>query len=165
MCSTSNILPSLSDRARLWVYAFNRPLTEEEASLVERAFRKFVSGWRSHGRRVTGGFTLLYDQFLLLAAEADEEVSGCSIDGSVALFKRLREDYGLDALDRSCLHFRDSGAVHRLSRTEFARAVSEGRISQATMVFDNTIQTVGELRAGRWELPLARSWHAQAFSA
>ena len=33
----------------------------------------------------------------------------------------------------------------------------------ATVVFDVTIGTLGDLRAGRFEVPIADSWHAGAF--
>ena len=41
--------------------------------------------------------------------------------------------------------------------------VDEGAIGPDTAVFDNTIQTVGALRDGRWEVPASRSWHGPAF--
>jgi hypothetical protein len=41
--------------------------------------------------------------------------------------------------------------------------VQSGEVGEDTVVFNNTIATVGELLAGKWEVPLRESWHAQAF--
>jgi len=41
--------------------------------------------------------------------------------------------------------------------------VASGTVSQETVVFDNTLTTVGAVRDGRWELPAADSWHGRAF--
>jgi hypothetical protein len=36
-------------------------------------------------------------------------------------------------------------------------------VSEDTVVFDNTVATVGDLRAGKWERPFRDAWHAKAF--
>ena len=41
--------------------------------------------------------------------------------------------------------------------------VEAERARQDTVVFDNTVTTVGAVRDGRWELPAANSWHGRAF--
>ena len=33
-------------------------------------------------------------------------------------------------------------------------------VTGATVVFNNTVSTVGDLRGGRWEVPASESWHA-----
>jgi len=32
-----------------------------------------------------------------------------------------------------------------------------------TIVFDNTVTSVGDVRSGRWERPAAGAWHGRAF--
>jgi hypothetical protein len=36
-------------------------------------------------------------------------------------------------------------------------------VGEDTVVFDNTVATVGDLRAGKWERPFRDAWHAKAF--
>jgi len=59
--------------------------------------------------------------------------------------------------------YRDGAAIARVSRERFADLVESGSVSQQTVVFDNTLTTVGDVRDGRWELPASASWHGQAF--
>jgi hypothetical protein len=41
----------------------------------------------------------------------------------------------------------------------------DGAVDGGTVVFDNTVATVGDLRAGRWETEMRNAWHAKAFPA
>ncbi len=50
-----------------------------------------------------------------------------------------------------------------MPRPEFRALAREGAVHEDTPVIDSTVSTVGELRAGRWETPMGRSWHGRAF--
>jgi len=64
----------------------------------------------------------------------------------------------------SLVLYRDAeGTVRSTERAEFRRMAQEGQVGEDTVVFDNTVATVGDLRAGRWERPFRDAWHAKAF--
>ena len=48
-------------------------------------------------------------------------------------------------------------------RPDFRRLAQAGEVGEETVVFDNTIGSVGDVRAGRWERPFRESWHARSF--
>lgn len=151
--------------ARLWVFGASRPLSEGEAATLLDRVDRFLAGWLAHGHPVVGARDWRHDRFLLVAAdERATGVSGCSID---ALFRELREvedALGVELLDRSGVWFRgEDGEVRSASRPEFRALARAGEVGEETPVFDNTVATVGDVRSGRWELPLRASWHAQAF--
>ena len=80
-------------------------------------------------------------------------------------FKALRDQHGLDGLDRSLVFFRDpEGRILAEHFLDFQKLISSGRILPDTPVFDTTITTLGELRAGGLEKPFGDSWHAARFS-
>jgi hypothetical protein len=75
-------------------------------------------------------------------------------------------DLGVSMLDSSLVFYRDSaGAVQAGTRAEFRKRVEAGDIDAETPVFDNTIRSVGDIRDGGWEKPMAESWHGRAFAA
>jgi hypothetical protein len=79
--------------------------------------------------------------------------------------KQLREE-GLDGFDRTWVYYRDGeGKVHTAARSQFQDFVARGTIDADTVVFDPTIQFVGDLRGGGFETTFARSWHSAAFSS
>ena len=155
---------SLPDTARLWIYGFKDPLAADDRSMVDERLASFMKSWHSHNADVTGAYVILEDRFVVLSGTSQNGLSGCSIDSSVENFKYLRDQHGLDALDRGLVHYRDNdGNIVALDRGAFRNEVAEGRCGSDTPVFDLTIQTLGDLRSGRFEIPLSGAWHATAF--
>lgn len=159
-----NLLSNYRPETKLWIYAFSRRLDAGEVTLVYTVLKNFVDEWKSHQHDVRGAFEIVHDQFVLIAAESDNGISGCSIDSSVAVFKWLKAQNNLDALDRSFVFYRDGDVVRTTTRSEFQKLVDAGKVKSDTKVFNNTITTIGDFHAGKWEVPLSQSWHAQAFS-
>ena len=76
--------------------------------------------------------------------------------------KGLQAELGVELVNHAPVLYRDGADIARVSRERFADLVESGSISQETVVFDNTVTTVGAVRDGRWELwelPAANSWH------
>jgi len=159
----SNKIDSLTNSARIWVYGFNRPLTENETTIVRHSFRQFADNWQSHGQPVRGAFQLLFDRFVILAAE-ENEISGCSIDSSVGVFRELYTQHNLDALDASQIFYRAGEQIVSVSRSVFRKLLETGTIGAECRVFDLSITRLSALRAGLFEKRLEDSWHGQAFS-
>jgi hypothetical protein len=160
----NHLFPQFPDNARLWVFALARELTPDERQLVTKRLDEFVAAWKSHGSAVHGAYQIVENRFLLVAGYVDDGVSGCSTDSMVRVMKELRQAHGIDGFDRSLVFFRDAGGSMRaVTRAEFQNLAESGAVGDATIVFDATIQTVGDLRAGRFETVFARAWHAAAF--
>jgi hypothetical protein len=161
---TLDVFTRLPDGARLWIYAFKKQLNDNERRIVEDRLGVFMKQWHSHQVDVDGAFAIIDDRFVILCGASRDGISGCSIDSSVENFKFFRDQHGLDALDRNLIHYRDAdGEIRSIDRAAFQAEVGAGRCGPETTVFDLTIQSLGDLRAGRLERPLADSWHAQLF--
>jgi hypothetical protein len=153
------------DHARLWVFALARDLTPVERALVQERLDEFIRAWQSHGAPVRGAYAIMENRFVLIAGYVGDGVSGCSTDSMVRVMKELRMEHGIDGFDRSLVHFRDRDrAARAVTRAEFQKLVEEGRVGDDTPVFDATVQSVADLRAGRFETTFARGWHARAFT-
>ena len=77
--------------------------------------------------------------------------------------QRLEKVIGVTLADRGPVLFRRGDAIERVSRGQFANLAGVGDVSPETCVFDNTLSTVGDVRAGRWEIPAREAWHGRAF--
>jgi hypothetical protein len=156
----------IPDDARVWVFAASRDLTPQEQETLLRQVSGFVDGWVAHGHPVVGAAELRHGRFLLLAAdERATGVSGCSIDSMTRALRQVDAELGAGLLDTSArVFFRgEDGEVRSLSRPEFRELARAGGVDGGTVVFDNTVATVGDVRHGQWEKPLHSSWHAKAF--
>jgi len=156
----------LPDDARLWVFAAAHPLDGAQQELLLAHVDAFLQHWAAHGAPVVGGRDLRHGRFLLVGAdERATGVSGCSIDSLFRSLGRLEEEAGVALRDSSLVFWRDGeGRVQAAPRPAFRERVRAGEVAEDTPVFDNTIGSVGELRAS-WELPMRESWHGRAFGA
>jgi len=125
---------------------------------------EFLSTWKAHGVPLTSARDVRYDRFLLVGVdEASAGASGCSIDAMVHHLESLERAMGVALLDNGPVIFRQDDAIERLPRPAFAELARRGDVSPDTIVFDNTVTRVGDVREGRWERPARESWHARAF--
>jgi len=152
---------SMPDESKLWIYSFPRKLSKEEIKIVLNHLSAFVSNWISHGRPISGTFELAYDQFILLATNDDP--SGCSIDSCIKALKELKVKYNLDALTHHLIFYKNHEGIQSVERANFKDIINQGEISEETLVFNNMITNVGELRSRQWLMPLKHSWHHEIY--
>lgn len=161
-----NQFDELPDEARLYVFGTSRRLTPAEQELFLGAIDDFLAVWQAHNADVVAARDWRHDRFLLVGAdEAVTALSGCSIDSLTRRIKELEAQMGLALLGGGHVFYRSAAGIERVSREEFSRLVAGGEVGPATIVFNNTVTTVGQLRADAWEIPFERSWHANAFAA
>ena len=158
-------LTDLPDESRVWIFGADRPLTDAEADRVGSAVDEFLETWTAHGHPLTSGGEWRYGRFLLVAVdERSVPPSGCSIDAMVRALKALGEESGFDMVDNAPVWYRDAnGELRRVARPVFAASVQDGAVDGDTVVFDNTVTRLGQVRSGRWETRAGLSWHARAF--
>lgn len=155
---------TLPPDARLWIFGAERPLSESERARVLEEVDAFIGQWTAHEVPLTTARDLRYDQFVFVAVdERTAGASGCSVDALVRRMKGLQAELGVELVNHAPVLYRDGAGIARVSRERFADLVESGTVSRQTVVFDNTVTTVGAVRDGRWELPAADSWHGHAF--
>lgn len=156
---------SMPDSARAWVFGSAQPVLGADAEMLLGCTDSFIRSWSAHGLPVVGACDWRYDHFLIVAADEESSgVSGCSIDSLFHALRTIEGSIGVTLLDSSKVLFRDSvGIVQALPRLEFRALVAAGEVGDSTIVFDNTVGTVGAIRAGEWERRFAGSWHERAF--
>lgn len=156
---------TLPDTARLWVYAAGRPFTAAEKSLIEETAPGFLQQWTAHGKSLQAGYTILHDQFLLLAVnEAEHQASGCSIDASVNYVRSLEKELQLLLTDRSQVSFWQGDKVKTVKLPELKEAVTSGDIRPESTLINTLVATKGELQAD-WHKKAADSWLKRYFKA
>jgi hypothetical protein len=149
----------LADHARVWIYQSNRPFSEREQIILTSQINGFVQDWAAHGRELLASGGVLLDQFIVLAVDEQQAgASGCSIDKSVNFMKELAAQFDVSLFDRLTFTFVKNGQVETAASSDFKRLFTEGSIDGDTLVFDNLVSNVADLRT-QWLKPLALSWH------
>jgi hypothetical protein len=148
---------------RIWIYQSSRELTADEAILILKRLEEFTEGWKAHGKQLAARAEIRHNRFVIIFLnEQVAAATGCSIDKSVHLLKAIEKELGIDLFDRMRIAYRKGDSIVDVSRAGFEQAIEAGEVDENTIVFDNTVQTSGELDT-RWEVPAKESWHARVF--
>lgn len=155
---------SLPDDARLWAFAAASPLHPAGCAALLGEVDRFLAQWSAHGAPVVAGREWRDERFLLIGVdERSTGLSGCSIDALVRSLRALESRIGAAVVDGPPVWYRAPSGIEAVTRDAFESLVAEGSVGPETIVFDNTLASVGDLRAGRFELPARETWHGQAF--
>ncbi|HVT04637.1 MAG TPA: hypothetical protein VHL58_14820 [Thermoanaerobaculia bacterium] len=155
-------LEEMPDKARVWIFASPLPFDHESKKYIEERLGRFVSGWTSHGAPVAGASALIDDQFILIAADEEASPSGCSIDKLFKEVTDIEKEKQASLLDASRVYFRaNDGTIRAVDRAGFRDLATRGEVRPDTIVFDNGVERLGDVRKGGWQKPAAESWHAQ----
>ena len=155
---------TLPDESRLWVFGVERRLTEAEREVFLESVDHFLGTWAAHGMPLRCGRDWRRERFLLVAVDqASEPPSGCSIDAMVGVLKDQERRLKMRILDNTPVWFLEGGDVRRISRPEFRKLAEDGSVSSDTVVFDNTVTSLKDVRQGLWEGPARQRWHQKVF--
>ena len=154
----------MPDSARVWIFGGSRLMNEAEELAFLRRVDGFLDTWAAHGAPLTVARDWRDGRFLHVAVdEASVPPSGCSIDAMVNTLKELERELGLVFVDNGPVWYRSDDGIGRVGRADFKALVEAGTVTPATLVFDNSVTRVGQVRAGQWERPAAEAWHGKAF--
>ncbi len=151
----------MPDHARAWVYKAPRNLGQAEQKLVRELGATFTESWAAHGSPLDACVDVLHDRFVVIAVDEEQALaSGCSIDKSIGFIKQLEYDLNLMLTDRMVIVFDQDDKVVSCRLQELPELLKEGVINGDTMVYDDLVPTVGELRS-RFHMPLRETWLAR----
>ena len=153
------------DSARVWIFGAGRELDRGEAASLLGAVDGFLASWKAHGAPLRAARAWRCNRFLIVCVDTETELpSGCSIDALVGVLRELETGLDTRFLGNEAVWYRDAaGRVRRASRPEFRTLAGTGEVTGRSIVFDNSLTTLEELRAGGWEGPAAERWHAVFF--
>jgi hypothetical protein len=156
--SLKNFLPAYPSSARVWIYQSAHALSDDDAKKLEIEAREFTANWAAHGKALDATARMVFNRFLILAVNPGAaDASGCSIDNSVHFVQELEQRYHTQFFDRTTMAVHHDGNFVHMPLNALKQAVAEGSLPHETMLFDNTMTTLGELRTN-WLVPVYQSW-------
>lgn len=154
----------LPDSTRVWIYQSNEAFTDSQIEQINELLKDFCNSWNNHGEGLKSSFLIKYHQFIVLAIdESHYEASGCSIDSSVQVIKKIENLFDVNLFDRMKTAFKIEEHINLVSLADFQKYVNEGKINSDTIVFNNMVKTVGEFNSN-WEVKAKDSWHKRYFN-
>ena len=147
---------ALPDDARLWQLALAQPT---EASVLAPELDALMGRWRHKGVHYSGAWTLLENRILAIAEPTlAAQPSGCAIDGMLRGVHQIAAKLGLQLEDPQAVLVRLAEGLRALPRQELEARLADGTLDGSTPVLDLALLTLGDLRGGKLERPLASTW-------
>lgn len=157
----STSLDQMTDSSRVWVYKSAMPFTEAQCAELFRRGGTFVEEWAAHGVALSASFDLLHRHFMILTVDEQRALaSGCSIDASVRFIRGVEVDLQLRLTDRMVVLYEKDGGIVHCRVPELEQLVKSGVLTGDTVVFDDLVATLGELRT-HFRVPLRSTWMAR----
>ncbi|MCW5912860.1 MAG: hypothetical protein KIT62_17450 [Cyclobacteriaceae bacterium] len=150
----------LPDDSRVWIYTGSRAFTEKETETIAGLLYQFCEQWVAHGHPLQTSFRVLDNQFVIMAVNEDHHSpSGCSIDSSVGVLRKIQEITGIDLLDRSRIPFLIDQEIELIPLSHLKIQFQQGILKGNTITFNTLAATKKELES--WKLPAESSWVAK----
>ena len=150
----------LSDSSKLWVFQSDKIISPSNQKILINEISPFLTDWSSHGAEIKSSFEIRYDLFLIISV--DEEInsaSGCSIDKLTKFIIQISNEIGVDFFNRLNIAYKsDFEKINLISFSDFKTLISEGKINEESIVFNNLIKTKKDYIES-WEVQLKNSWH------
>lgn len=152
-------LSAMSDDARVWVFQSFKPLTGDVRTDISSTLISFLKDWAAHGKQLFAAFEIRYDRFIVIGVdEAMAQATGCSVDKLMRTVQEIDSKYSLDLLERMKVAYRKGEDILEVDVNNFTKMLANGTADQDTPVFNNVVQSVGELKTS-WETTVKESWH------
>ena len=154
-------LDLLPAHARVWVYKSAVAFTPAEVAMLRMRGAGFAAGWAAHGAQLAAAVAVMHDHFVVLAVDEHQAAaSGCSIDSSVQFIQRMERALGRPLTDRMVVLYQTDEGVRACRATEVEVYLKSGTLTPDTLVFNDLVATVGDLR-DRFQVPLKETWLAR----
>jgi hypothetical protein len=161
---TTQLFSPLPDDSRLWLFALDRALDAASTVKLEAGLNEIFGNWRHKGHAYEAAWELMDGRILAVVEPSmASSPSGCAIDGMLRKVQRVASESGAALIDESSVVLRVGEALRSLPKTELGAALERGELDAATPVVDLALFTLGQLREGLLEKPLARTWIGRKF--
>ena len=148
----------IGHKGRIWIFASVQIFTDDDKRYIRDANDLFTSQWVAHQRPVKGAWDMVEGQMLVFFAEESyNEVSGCSIDSLFAHIKNVEKGINKILTDRTLVFYETKEGLKAKPFNQVKKAISEGEITQSTIVYDNTIKYKEQL-LNDWKKPAEHTW-------
>lgn len=155
---------NFSPQSKVWIYQSSRQFTSTEVEEIQKQLDEFTAQWTAHGHQLKAKAEIPYGFFIVLIVDQELATStGCSIDSSVRVIKKIEQSYNVDLFNRFNMAYKLGEEIHVISKEDFETLITIKKITPQTTVFNNLVETLEDYQ-NKWEVALADSWHNMIFA-
>lgn len=152
---------SITDDAKVWIYPSSRKFYKTEIETVEKEIKTFIEHWKNDDVNFKASYQFLYNRFIVLVADdADSQLTNTDIDASVSFILHLQEKYDVQLLDKMNVCFKQGEFVQYKELKDFKKLLKNKALTGKSIIFDNLISNNHDFK-NFWETPIEESWYSR----
>ena len=143
---------TLPEQARIWVYASEKALTQNQQAYILNYISEHLKGWNAHKEPLTAGVTILENHFIIVGLDEDKNgASGCSIDTLQNTIQKIEKELTLSLMNRLNVFCKIEQEIHCIPSFKL-----ESMAKADTPFYDLTILTKSDLNT--YLKPISEGW-------
>ena len=143
---------TLPEQARIWVYASEKALTQNQQAYILNYISKHLKGWNAHKEPLTAGVTILENHFIIVGLDEDKNgASGCSIDTLQNTIQKIEKQLTLSLMNRLDVFYKIEDEILCIPSFKL-----ESVADKDTLFYDLTILTKSDLNT--YLKPISEGW-------
>ena len=149
---------SLNKNSRVWIFQSVTLIDDHIVEKINEKLTLFLSEWKSHQNNVISSFEIISNTFIIIAADDNNLVSGCSIDSLINFVKELENIHDLQLLDKLHVKYIENGKIITQHLNQFKIYCQGLGKNDNLVVFNNLVKDINELE-NNWQVNIKDSWH------
>ena len=145
---------TLPEQARIWVYASEKALTQNQQDYILNYISEHLKGWNAHKEPLTAGVTILENYFIVVALDENKNgASGCSIDTLQNTIQKIEKELTFSLMNRLNVFCKIEQEIHCISSFKLSTVANKD-----TLFYDLTILAKSDLNT--YLKPISEGWCA-----
>ena len=145
---------TLPEQARIWVYASEKALTQNQQDYILNYISEHLKGWNAHKEPLTAGVTILENYFIVVALDENKNgASGCSIDTLQNTIQKIEKELTFSLMNRLNVFCKIEQEIHCIPSFKLSTVANKD-----TLFYDLTILAKSDLNT--YLKPISEGWCA-----
>ena len=147
----------LPGNSKVWIYQSEREFTSDELTWLNDELKTFTTEWTVHSQTLKSSYDIRHGYFIILGVDQSlNDTSGCSIDSSVRIIKKIGDHLNIDFFKRENLLFSTNENIEIVSISDIKQHKNKN-INIQSEFFNNLVNSIDDLTEN-WLIKVEKSW-------
>ena len=147
----------ISEKSRVWIYVLSKNIDINISKDLNNILQNICDEWQSHGQIIKSSYLISCNRFILLFAEDNNSVSGCSIDQSNNKLRKILNQLKIDLQPNSKIGIFNKNKIEFFKKNELINLINNKKINLSQKMINTTIKNKLSFEK-EWVQQIKYSW-------
>ena len=148
---------NISPKSKSWIYILSKNIDKNILLDLNTFLIKICENWKSHSQITKASYVISHNRFIILFAEDNNLISGCSIDKSNKELRKKLNQLKIDLLPNSKIGIFKKDKIEFFKKIDLIKLIKNKKILLSQNMINTTINNKESFEK-KWILPLKNSW-------